>query len=346
MFSKIRSLIFKLDPELAHDLAIKALKLNYFPKNKLKNDNLTKTSIFGKTIPNPVGVAAGFDKDAEVYNSLLKLGFGFVEVGTVTPFEQYGNPKPRIFRLEEDQALINRLGFNNCGSEKIHSKISKNPQNGLLGINVGPNMNSKNRIEDYLICLRKFYKLADYISINISSPNTENLRSFHDKQELNDLLISIEEEKKNLKTIIPIAVKISPDIDDNDIEIISDLLIKYKIDAAIISNTTDRNREDLININKLEKGGLSGKPLENKSNVIINKFYKNLKNKIKIIGVGGVDSGKSAYEKILNGASLIQLYTGMIYQGPNISNKINNELIQILKKEGFKNISEAIGVKN
>ena len=149
-----------------------------------------------------------------------------------------------------------------------------------------------------------------------------------------------------MKTIIPIAVKISPDIDDNDIEIISDLLIKYKIDAAIISNTTDRNREDLININKLEKGGLSGKPLENKSNVIINKFYKNLKNKIKIIGVGGVDSGKSAYEKILNGASLIQLYTGMIYQGPNISNKINNELIQILKKEGFKNISEAIGVKN
>ena len=348
MFSKIRSLIFKLDPELAHNLAIKSLKLNYFPKYKLKNNDSIKTTIFGKTIPNPVGVAAGFDKDAEVYNSLLKLGFGFVEVGTVTPFSQYGNSKPRIFRLEEDLALINRLGFNNSGSDKVYYTISKNPPSGLLGINIGPNSNSKNRIEDYLICLRKFYKLADYLTINISSPNTENLRSFHDKEELNDLLSSIEKEKKNLKTTIPIAVKISPDINDEDIEIISDLLIKYRIEAVIISNTTEKNRENLININKLEKGGLSGKPLENKSNITINKFYKNLKNKnkIKIIGVGGVDSGKSAYEKILNGASLIQLYTGMVYQGPNISNKINEELIVILKKEGFENISEAIGVKN
>jgi len=346
MFSKIRSLIFKLDPELAHNLAIRALKLNYVPKKNIIKDDSIKISIFGKKIANPIGLAAGFDKDAEVYNSLFRLGFGFVEVGTVTPLSQYGNKKPRIFRLEEDQALINRLGFNNSGAEKIYSRISSNLPDGFFGINIGPNKESKNRFEDYLYCLRKFYKLADYLTINISSPNTENLRSFHDEIELDELLSSVMNEKKNNNIKVPIALKISPDIEDNSIEKISDLLIKYNIDIAIISNTTDSNRENLININKLEKGGLSGKPLEKRSNFLINKFYKNLKNKIKIIGVGGVDSGMSVYEKIINGATLVQLYTGMIYQGPNIVHKISNELIDILKKEGIKNISNAIGTKN
>tara|TARA_B100001250_G_C19789948_1_gene785993 strand:- start:1044 stop:2084 length:1041 start_codon:yes stop_codon:yes gene_type:complete len=346
MFKKIRSLIFKLDPELAHSFAIKALKFNYVPKNTIKNNETIKTSLFEKVIQSPIGMAAGFDKDAEVYNSLFKLGFGFVEVGTVTPLAQYGNPKPRIFRLEEDEALINRLGFNSSGAEKVYSRILSNQPNGLLGINIGPNKNTKNRIEDYLICFRKFYKLADYLTINISSPNTENLRNFHDIEHLDELLNLIQEEKITLKTNIPIAVKISPDIEDENIEKISDILIKYNIELVIISNTTDKNRENLININKLEKGGLSGRPLEIISNKIINKFYKFLKNKTKIIGVGGVDSGKGAYEKIINGASFVQLYTGMIYQGPNIVHKISNELIYILKTKGFKNISEAIGSKN
>jgi len=346
MFKKIRSLIFKLDPELAHSFAIKALKFNYVSKNTIKNNETIKTSLFEKVMQNPIGRAAGFDKDAEVYNSLFKLGFGFVEVGTVTPLAQYGNPKPRIFRLEEDEALINRLGFNSSGAEKVYSRILSNQPNGLFGINIGPNKNTKNRIEDYLNCFRKFYKLADYLTINISSPNTENLRNFHDEEQLDELLSLIQEEKITLKTNIPIAVKISPDISDENIEKISDVLIKYNIELAIISNTTDRNRENLININKLEKGGLSGRPLEIISNKIINKFYKFLKNKTKIIGAGGVDSGKSAYEKIINGASFVQLYTGMIYQGPNIAHKISNELIYILKTKGFKNISEAIGSKN
>ena len=214
MFSKIRSLIFKLDPEIAHDLAIKALKFNLVSQNKIKNNNLIQTEIFGKTIPNPVGIAAGFDKDAEVYNPLFKLGFGFVEVGTVTPIYQYGNHKPRIFRLEEDMALINRLGFNNSGSEKVRSRIMSNSPKGLFGINIGPNKDTNNRLEDYLICLRKFYNLADYLTINISSPNTENLRSFHNRDELNELLSLIEKEKKILKTKVPIIVKISPDIKD------------------------------------------------------------------------------------------------------------------------------------
>ena len=346
MFSKIRSLIFKLDPEIAHDLAIKALKFNLVSQNKIKNNNLIQTEIFGKTIPNPVGIAAGFDKDAEVYNPLFKLGFGFVEVGTVTPIYQYGNHKPRIFRLEEDMALINRLGFNNSGSEKVRSRIMSNSPKGLFGINIGPNKDTNNRLEDYLICLRKFYNLADYLTINISSPNTENLRSFHNRDELNELLSLIEKEKKILKTKVPIIVKISPDIKDDNINMISDLLLKHDVKAIIISNTTDKNRENLLNINKLEKGGLSGKPLEKRSNELINKFYKILKNKIKIIGVGGVDSGQSAYQKIINGASLVQLYTGMIYQGPNIASKISEELINILDKERVKNISDIVGSKN
>jgi len=346
MFSKIRPLIFKLNPELAHNLAIKALKMNYIPSNNLKIDKSIETYIFGKKISNPIGLAAGFDKDAEVYNSVFKLGFGFVEVGTVTPRSQYGNPKPRVFRLEEDKALINRLGFNNSGSDKVYTRISSNQPKGLFGINIGPNNNSKNRLDDYSVCLRKFYKVADYITINISSPNTENLRNFHKEEELDELLKLIQNEKNILKTKLPIAVKISPDIEEKNIEKISDLLIKYKIEAIIISNTTDKNRENLINVNKLEKGGLSGKPLEKRSNLIINKFYKHLKDTIKIIGVGGVDSGRSAYEKIINGATLVQLYTGMIYEGPNIANKINNELVDILKKEGIKNISSAVGIKS
>ena len=345
MFNKLRSIIFKLDPELAHNLAIKALKYNYIPNNKIPANSLIETEIFGKKISNPIGLAAGFDKDAEVYNSFYKLGFGFVEVGTITPLKQYGNPKPRVFRLEEDEALINRLGFNNSGVNKVSSRIKSNPPNGLFGINIGPNKDTKNRVEDYLIGLRKFYNLADYLTVNISSPNTENLRSFHNSNELSELLSEIENEKKILKSNIPIVVKISPDIHDNDVEKISELLLKYNISSVIISNSTDSNRENLKNINKLEKGGLSGKPLEVKSNLLINKFYKILGSKIKIIGVGGVDSGKSAYEKIINGASLVQLYTGMVYRGPNIASKITKELIEITKNHSVKNISELVGIK-
>ena len=345
MFGKLRSLIFKLDPELAHNLAIKALKYNYASSNKIPKNNCIETEIFGKKISNPVGLAAGFDKDAEVYNSLFKLGFGFVEVGTVTPLKQYGNPKPRVFRLEEDEALINRLGFNNSGADIVSSRIKSNPPNGLFGINIGPNKDTSNRVDDYLIGLRKFYNLADYLTLNISSPNTENLRSFHNENELDELLSKIEKEKKTLKTNVPIAVKVSPDINEENVEKISEILYQHNISTVIISNSTDKNRENLKNINKAEKGGLSGKPLEIKSNLLINKFFKILKTKIKIIGVGGVDSGKSVYEKIINGASLVQLYTGMVYQGPNIVSKISNELIEIIKNHGVKNISELVGTK-
>ena len=345
MFSKIRSLIFKIDPEKAHSLAIQSLKLN-LPINFLeenKNDPMFETSLFGKKLDNPIGMAAGFDKNAEIYNSLFRLGYGFVEVGTITPIAQYGNPKPRIFRLVEDEALINRLGFNNLGAKDISERIKSNKPNGLLGINIGPNKDTKNRLDDYLIGLKTFYNLADYITINISSPNTENLRNFHDKTKLDELISSIEEEKIQLKSKIPIVIKISPDINDQQVENISEILLKYKIKAIIVSNTTEENRNLLKDIQKNQKGGLSGKPLEMKSNQLINKFYKMLKKEIKIIGVGGVDSGKSAYSKFSVGANYIQLYTGMVFQGPNIVNKIKKEFKELLANDGVKNFKEIIG---
>ena len=347
MFSKFRSLIFKFDPETAHSLAIKSLKFNFVPNifDENKNNPIFQTILFGKKIDNPIGMAAGFDKNAEVYNSLFKLGFGFVEVGTVTPFKQFGNPRPRVFRLEEDQALINRLGFNSFGAENINSRIRSNTPDGVLGINIGPNKDTKDRINDYLIGLRTFHDIADYITINISSPNTENLRDFHDQTEFEKLIDSIEQEKKDLKSNTPLVVKISPDISNDQAIQISEILLKHEIKAIIVSNTTEGNREKLLDASKHQKGGLSGKPLETRSNQLINIFYKLLEGKITIIGVGGVDSGKSAYDKFLAGANFIQLYTGMVYQGPNIVANIKKELKELLINKGAKNFQDMVGKK-
>ena len=348
MFSNLRSLIFKLDPEKAHTLAIKSLKFNLVPNLFQNEDNnsLFKTTLFDKELKNPIGMAAGFDKNAEVYNQLFKIGFGFVEVGTITPLSQYGNPKPRVFRLVEDEALINRLGFNNHGAQNVLDRIKRNSKKGILGINIGPNKNTLNRLEDYLSGLKSFYKVADYITINISSPNTENLRNFHDQTRLDELLNEINNEKKNLNSKIPIVVKIAPDIDDHEVEKISEVLIKNAVSAVIISNTSNVTREKLRDIQKYQKGGLSGKPIEDMSNILINKFYRLLKNQIKIIGVGGVDSGLSSYNKFLAGANYVQLYTGMVYKGPNVVNIIKNDLSEILLKEGVKNFTEIVGNKS
>ncbi|MDC0455048.1 quinone-dependent dihydroorotate dehydrogenase [Candidatus Pelagibacter sp.] len=347
MFSKLRSLIFKVDPEKAHTLAIKSLKFNLVPNvfDENKNDPIFQTKIFDKDLDNPIGMAAGFDKNAEVYNSLFKLGFGFVEVGTITPLKQYGNPKPRVFRLVEDEALINRLGFNNQGAEIVKERIKRNKKLGLLGINVGPNKDSSDRLNDYLIGLKTFYNDADYITINISSPNTENLRTFHEGDKLQDLLKSIMEERKNLKSNIPIAVKVSPDISEDQVNQISEILLEHEIKAIIVSNTSEATRDKLSNIQRHQKGGLSGKPIEEKSNILINKFYKLLKGKIKIIGVGGVDSGQAAYDKFIAGADFVQLYTGMVFKGPNIAGIIKKDLKELLIRDGVKNYSEIVGNK-
>ena len=347
MFSKLRPLIFKVDPEKAHTLAIKSLKFNLIPNvfDENKNDSIFQTKIFNKVLDNPIGMAAGFDKNAEVYNALFKLGFGFVEVGTITPLKQYGNPKPRVFRLVEDKALINRLGFNNHGAEIVKDRIKRNKKLGLLGINIGPNKDTNDRLNDYLIGLKTFHEEADYITINISSPNTENLRNFHEGGKLQDLLKSVITEKKNLNSNIPIAVKVSPDISEDQVNQITEILLENEINVVIVSNTSDATRDKLSNIQRHQKGGLSGKPIEEKSNILINKFYKLLKGKIKIIGVGGVDSGQSAYNKFIAGADFVQLYTGMVFKGPNIAGIIKKDLKELLIRDGVKNYTEIVGNK-
>ena len=345
MFSILKPVLFKLDPENAHDFAIKSLKFNPFPKKmfEVEGEEILKIELLGKIFPNPIGMAAGFDKSAEVYNSLLSLGFGFVEVGTITPLKQFGNPKPRVFRLEDDEALINRLGFNNDGIEEIKARIKSNKKKGLLGINIGPNKDTNDQKNDFCLGLKNFFDLADYITVNISSPNTEGLRDFHDQKKLTDLLVSLNEIKKNKKTTVPLLLKISPDIKNSHIPEIADAAIKHNISAVILTNTTNGNRSNLKSKFKDEEGGLSGKPLYQLSNNMIKNFYKELKNKIPIIGVGGINSGKSAYDKIVAGASLLQLYTGFVYRGPSTAKEIKKELIEILKAEGMKNIEEAVG---
>jgi len=345
MFSILKPFLFNLDPETAHDLAIKSLKLNPLPSKlfNVEDEQMLKVKLMGKDFPNPIGLAAGFDKSAEAYNSLLKLGFGFVEVGTVTPLKQYGNPKPRIFRLEEDGALINRLGFNNDGMQVIKGRIKSCKKKGILGINIGPNKDTKNQTNDFCLGFKEFFDIADYITINISSPNTEGLREFHDQEKLKDLLGSINKIKKENKIKIPLVLKISPDIKDNYISKISDEAKSNDISAIILTNTTNSNRDSLISDIKKEEGGLSGEPIQQISTELIKKFYKELKGEIPIIGVGGVNSGKSAYEKIIAGASLLQLYTSLIYKGPSVAKNIKKELIQILKAEGIENIQTAVG---
>ena len=345
MFSIIKPFIFNFDPETAHDLAIKALKFNYLPKKmfEVENEEMLNIEVLGKHFPNPIGLAAGFDKSAEVYNSLLKLGFGFVEVGTVTPLKQLGSTKPRVFRLEEDSALINRLGFNNDGIEIIKNRIKEEKKNGILGINIGPNKDTKDQKEDFCLGLKSFFDVADYITINISSPNTKNLRDFHDQEKLKELLIKLNKIKNENKIKVPLLLKVSPDISAEEIPKITDTALKNKISAIILTNTTNINRDKLISKLGKEDGGLSGNPLKNISTEIIKKFYQELNSKIPIVGVGGIDSGKSAYDKICAGASLLQLYTGFIYKGPTVAKDIKKDLIRILKSEGIKNIKDAIG---
>jgi len=345
MFSILKPFLFSLDPETAHDLAIKSLKFNYLPEKifKVEDEQMLSIKLLGKNFPNPIGLAAGFDKSAEIYNSIIKLGFGFVEIGTVTPLKQLGNPKPRVFRLKDDEALINRLGFNNDGMDLIKNRIKIEGKKGILGINIGPNKDTKNKKNDFCLGLNNFYDIADYITINISSPNTEGLREFHNHKKLEDLLDALNKKKEEKKTSIPLLLKVSPDIDDNNIAEIADIAIKNKISAIILTNTTDGNRDNLISTLKIEKGGLSGPPLQKISTIIIKKFYKKTKGAIPIIGVGGINSGKSAYEKITSGASLLQLYTSFVYRGPTAARDIKKELIQILKYEGIKNIKDAIG---
>tara|TARA_B100000989_G_scaffold213567_1_gene162302 strand:+ start:290 stop:1345 length:1056 start_codon:yes stop_codon:yes gene_type:complete len=336
-------------PELSHSLFLNFLKLGLI-KNKYENKNLN-IKLWNKNFSNPLGLAAGFDKNAEVISETINLGFGFVEVGTVTLNKQIGNAKPRVFKIPEHEAVIQRLGFNNMGVNEFSKNINisrKKSSNSIIGINIGKNKETIDYEHDYLNLLNKCKKLADYIVVNVSSPNTPGLRDIQKKDKLLSLLKILS--KANQKSL-PILVKISPDISNKSLEDICEIAINENlIDGLILTNTTisrdSLKNKQISNSWKIsEVGGLSGPPLFKLSNEVLEKTYKFTGGKIPLIGVGGISSGKDAFEKISLGASLIQIYTCLIYKGPNIVYQILEELSFLLKKNGFKNINDAIGHK-
>ncbi len=351
MFEKLYKRIFPtlnfIPPELAHNLAIRFFT-NF--KNKIKPDDpILNIEVCNLKFTNPSGLAAGFDKNGEAYDSLMRLGFGFVEIGTVTVNPQYGNKKPRIFRLLKDKAIINRLGFNNIGAEKVLQKIEKyDPVNGfgLLGVNLGKNLDSKEPVEDYIKLLKIFNKKANYITLNISSPNTPGLRELEQKDNLDKLVKEILLFKRKHSVIIPVFLKIDPDLSKQQLGDIADIVLSSTIDGVIISNTSIYRSNELISKHANEKGGISGQPIKKISNQLLKDFYILTNGKIPLIGVGGISNGKDAYERILNGASLIQFYTSLIYNGPSIVNNIKEELIYLLKKDNYDSINQAIGKLN
>jgi len=335
MYSLFNPLLFKLEPETAHHAALDALNkahrcgiLSLFAPH-VTNDPCT---VMGLTFPNPVGLAAGLDKDGAYIDALAALGFGFIEIGTVTPRPQPGNPRPRLFRLPKAQAIINRMGFNNHGVDALIENVKRVKFKGILGINIGKNSDTpiERAAADYLICLRKVYAHASYITVNISSPNTKNLRQLQGSDELNELLAQLKEEQKRLADLygkyVPLAVKIAPDLESEQIKQIAALLMQHRIDVVIATNTT-LSRTGVENLpHGKEAGGLSGAPMREISNVVIRQLAAELKGALPIIGVGGILKGADALEKIQAGATLVQIYSGMIYRGPELIGEVCNSL--------------------
>ena len=337
-----------LPPELAHSFSIQVLKYINLKYDNI-NDPILSQHILGLDFPNPIGLAAGFDKNAEVISSMFSLGFGFIEVGTITPLPQNGNPKPRVFRLEEDKGIINSLGFNNKGILKAKKNLIKfkrsSNKNRIVGVNLGINKNSTDSINDYLFGIESFCNLANYITINISSPNTVGLRDLQLRGKIENLIkqVVLKREKIESLTKIPIFIKISPDLNDDQLRDLALISLANNIDGLIITNTTINRPNNLLSKNKNFKGGLSGKPLFQASNKILKKMYNLTNGQIILIGVGGISSGSDCYEKIKSGASLIQLYSALTFSGPSLISKIKKELVDLIKTDGYKNISDLIG---
>lgn len=349
-YSVARPLLFKIEPEKAHNMTLRMMKSGLVPSCKPVNDPALEQTLWGLKFPNPVGLSAGFDKNAEVVGPAFKLGFGFVEAGTVTPKPQHGNPKPRVFRCPEHEAVINRMGFPNGGMNLFKANLAsflsgKNRPAGVVGINIGMNKNQSEPAKDYGVLIKMLGPMADYLTINISSPNTPGLRDLQKRQPLLELLGTVKEERKKAcgDHAPPVLVKLAPDLDDAQQQELAETLVEAKIEGVILSNTT-LDRPDYLPENfRAQQGGLSGVPVRKKSTDVIRNFYKLTDGKLPIIGVGGISSGKDAYEKIKAGASLVQLYTGLIYEGPKIANSINKELLSLLKNDGYTHISEALG---
>jgi len=338
-------LIALLPPEAAHNLTVNMMASAIAPQIKIVHNQRLSIDVAGLKFPNPVGLAAGFDKNAKAPDAMLNLGFGFAEVGAVTPKPQPGNAKPRVFRLRDDMAVINRYGFNNDGLDAIKARLAARQRTGIVGINLGANKNSKDRIKDYIKGLDAFCPIVDFCTINISSPNTPGLRALQSKTDLMDLLNQTLKARDNTGYSTPVFLKIAPDLTDSDKSDISECLLSCAIDGVIISNTTIERPSELISPQTQQQGGLSGAPLMEKSTKLVLEFYQKLGNKVPIIGVGGIGSSRDAYRKILAGASLVQLYTALIYQGPGLIKRIITELPEYLDVDGFKNISDAIGAQ-
>lgn len=322
--------LFQLDAERVHDLTLKGLKIS--EKLGLVNTGSTPAcqprDVMGLRFPNPIGLAAGLDKNGAVIDGMAALGFGFVEVGTVTPRPQPGNPKPRLFRLPAAAGIINRFGFNNLGVDHLVENVKAAKYQGILGINIGKNFDTPNEqaVNDYLICMDKVYAHASYITVNISSPNTKNLRDLQEKDALSGLLATLKQSQEKLaqqhSKYVPIALKIAPDLIEAQVIEIADLLLQHEIDGVIATNTT-LARDLVKNLpHGEEKGGLSGAPVRNQSTIVIQQLSKRLQGAVPIIGVGGIASGADAVEKIAAGASLVQVYSGLIYKGPTLINDI------------------------
>ncbi len=353
LYRCLRPLLFKVPPETAHNMMISVLSRVPVPCGKAFDAPNLKVTLWERNFPNPIGVAAGFDKNADIIGPCLKFGFGFTETGTVTPRPQDGNPKPRIFRDPGTRSAINRMGFPSAGLSQFKTNltrfIDKKPRPlGIVGVNIGMNKNQTEPAKDYTALIRNLGPLADFLVINISSPNTPGLRNLQKKEHLAPLLDAVMTERtKSCRTSAPpMLVKLSPDIHEDEQEDIAITILNSGIDGLILTNTTlDRPTYLPENFAK-EQGGLSGEPVKDKSTETIRRFYALTKRKLPIIGVGGVASGQDAFEKIKAGASLIELYTSMVYEGPWIANKINKELSALLEKNGYNSVMEAVGADN
>lgn len=336
-----------LPAETAHNATIKALTAGLGPTAKAAVRPELATTVGGLSLPNPVGLAAGFDKNAQVPDAMLRAGFGFTECGTVTPRPQDGNPKPRLFRLTEDEAVINRMGFNNGGLDIFAQRMeARKDRPGIVGANLGANKDSGDRIKDYLTGLSRLWGTPDYFTINISSPNTPGLRALQGADEMDELLGRIAETRTALTKsggATPVFLKVAPDLDSAQIERIVEQALTYKMDALIVSNTTIARPDNLNSAHKGEGGGLSGAPLFDPSTKILSEFYKASAGRIDLIGVGGIGSGEQAYAKIRAGAKAVQLYSALVFKGPQLVSEINRDLQSRLKADGFSTLAEAIG---
>ena len=334
----------RLDPETAHTLTIAALKAGFGPKASQAPTPDLAVEIAGLSLPNGVGLAAGFDKNAEAPDAMLAAGFGFVECGTVTPLAQPGNPAPRLFRLTEDRGVINRLGFNNGGLEPYAARLAARPRRGVVGANVGANKEASDRIGDYVTGLTRLWTLADYFTANISSPNTPGLRDLQAGDALQELLGRIAETRRGLEARDgrrPVFLKVAPDLKPIEIEQITETAVANGLDALIVGNTTLSRPARLLSPHAMETGGLSGAPLMDLSTRVLSQFRQAARGRIALIGVGGIASGADAYAKIRAGANAVQLYTAMIYQGPGLAPQIKRDLSRRLRADGFSSIAEA-----